>query len=504
MFQPFLPILVPVGIAYLLSYAEQQGVKADYVDVQFDDEDIMQAVASKLKGLEPPYLFGFSVLTGAFKNAITVSQRLKLAYPDSKIFFGNIHSTAMPEEVLAYNHIDGVVRGEGEKPLLELYRCVKEGRDFTHVDNLSYVRDSKIIHNPQTFISDNLNDYPPFPYHRFDEKKYDISFVISSRGCPYSCIFCSNRITTGRKYRYRDAAPVVDELEMLYRKYNIRFIRFIDDNLLVSEKRVYELIEEVKKRGLSDKLVLNFQARGDNVNYKILKDMYDAGFKSVFFGIETASEKVMKTIKKGETVEDCIRAVSYAKQIGLHVSATFIYALPGETHQDRMECVKMSRELGIDMARFNNATPYPGTELYEIAKRENRLYVQGMYENFSSVSTFIENPFKKTPFSYVPEGSTENEIRRDLLFSYYSYYLNVDRLKEIFANPDNNVGWFDPGSKILDTLRKIPAIAYLFFMLFAKFIQLFYYMVFKKETSISFRYFLKVFDGIFYKVVKGS
>ena len=89
----------------------------------------------------------------------------------------------------------------------------------------------------------------------------------------------------------------------------------------------------------------------------------------------------MKIVKKGETVAQCIDAVKMAKDIGFHVSATFIYALPEETHQDRMDSINLSRDLQLDMVRFNNAT-YPGTELYEIAKREKRLNVKGLWENF--------------------------------------------------------------------------------------------------------------------------
>ena len=125
------------------------------------------------------------------------------------------------------------------------------------------------------------------------------------------------------------------------------------------------------------------------------------------------------------------------------VSATFIYGLPGDTHEDRMDCVKLSKKLKLDMVRFNNATPYPGTELYEIAKIENRLNIQGVYENFVSVSTFIENPLRPIPFTYIPVGNTEAQIRRDLLFSYFSFYLDIEKIKSIFARPDKNLGWFN-------------------------------------------------------------
>ena len=151
------------------------------------------------------------------------------------------------------------------------------------------------------------------------------------------------------------------------------------------------------------------------------------------------------------------------------------------------------------MVRYNNATPYPGTELYEIAKKENRLNIQGLYENFNSVSTFIENPFKRIPFTYVPANNTESGIRMDILFSYFSFYFDAERLKNIFARPDLGVGWFNAGEAIWEKLKKIPALFFLMLMLLIKFGQLFYYSVIKKETAISFKHFLKVFDGLWRK-----
>jgi radical SAM superfamily enzyme YgiQ (UPF0313 family) len=402
----------------------------------------------------------------------------------------------MPDEVLSYKYIDVVINGEGEKPLIELYKCVKKGKDFAHIDNLSFRKNGKVVHNKRTYRLDNLDNYPSFPYHLFSPRLYDLGFVLSSRGCPYQCIFCSNRITTGRQYRFRSAHLIVDELEMLYKRYDKRSILFLDDNFLVNKERIYSLIEEIKKKGLDKKMIFNFQARGDNVDYKLLKDLYFCGFKSIFFGIETSNENIMKIIKKNETVAQCIEAVKLSKKIGFHVSATFIYSLPTETYQDRMNCVKLSRELNLDMMRYNNATPYPGTELYEIAKKEKHLNIQGVYENFNSVSTFIENPFRKIPFSYVPSGSTEEEIRRDILFSYFSYYFDLQRLKQIFAKPELGVGWFNAGEDLIDFLKKLPSLAFLGLMILFKFFQLFYYTVLKRKTRISLNYFIKVFEGL--------
>jgi len=497
-FQPFLPIFVPVGIGYLSTTAEREGIKSRIIDEQVED-DVLGLVKEYVKGMEKPYIFGFSVLTAALKNAMLISKELRKLYPDSIILFGGIHPTALPEEVLTFDHIDAVIRGEGEKALVEFYKCVKEGEDFTHIDNLSFKKNGQILHNKMSFDSGSLDSYPAFPYHLFTSKRYDFGFVVSSRGCPYKCIFCSNRVTTGRRYRFRSAEAIIEELDLLYNKYNKKYILFLDDNLLVSKDRIYKLMDEIKKKSFDKKMSFNFQARGDNVNYKLLTDLYDAGFRSIFFGLETASEEIMKVIKKGETVAECIEAVKMAKKIGFHVSATFIYGLPTESHQDRMNCVGLSRETRLDMVRYNNATPYPGTELYEIAKKENRLNIQGLYENFNSVSTFIENPFKRIPFTYVPANNTESGIRMDILFSYFSFYFDAERLKNIFARPDLGVGWFNAGEAIWEKLKRIPALFFLMLMLLIKFGQLFYYSVIKKETAISFKHFLKVFDGLWRK-----
>ncbi len=494
-FQPFLPIFVPIGIGCLLAVAEKEGIKAKVVDQQIED-DVLGLIDRYVREMDKPYIFGFSVLTAAFKEAVVLSQELKRRYPDSIIVFGGVHPTAIPEEVLSYKQIDVVIRGEAENTLMDFYRHVKGRKDFSHLENISYRDNGKIVHNKPNYVLIDLDYLPPFPYHLFTSNRYDMGFVLSSRGCPHKCIFCSNRITTGLQYRYKSAAMVADDIGLVYHKYKYRDILFIDDNFLINKRRTYLLLDEIKKRGLHKKVSLKFQARGDNVTPRLLKDLYDAGSRSIFFGLETSSDRIMKIIKKGESVQQCIEAVRMAKNIGFHVSATFMYALPTETFQDRMNCVKLSKELGLDMVRYNNATPYPGTQLYEIAKKQNRLNIQELYENFNSVSTFIENPFKKIPFSYIPERNSEDEIRRDILFSYFSFYLDKERLKDIFTSPDKGVGWFDTGEKLKDILKKIPGLIVLAFALGTKFWQLFYYIVIKRKTAISFSHFLKIFSGL--------
>lgn len=487
-FQPFLPIPPPVGVACLLAFAQSKNIKAKFIDEQIED-NVLDVISEQVKDLPQPYIFGFSVLTPAFKSAVLLSEKLKRIYSNSAIVFGGIHPTALPDDVLFYKHIDVVIRGEGENALIELYKCVKENKDFTHLENLSYRKNGAIVHNRISQNLANLDDLPGFPYHLFKSKRYNLACVFSSRGCPHRCIFCSNRITTGKKYRYCSAKRIIHDLDWICSRYYTQRkgkvnVGFFDDNLLVDKGRIYELLDEIKRNGFDKKLTFGCQARGDNVNYKLLKDMYDGGFRDIFFGLETASEKIMQFIKKDETIAQCAEAVKMAKSIGFNVSATFIYGFPGETHTDRMNCLKLSKELKLDIVRYNNATPYPGTELYEIAKRENRIKIIGLYENFNSVSAFIENPFNEIPFSYVPADSSEKEIRNDLLYSYFSFYLDFDKIKNIFMEPGKNTGWFNIGETAISLIKKIPALLFLGSSVFLKFYKLFLNIVITKIENV--------------------
>lgn len=467
-FQPFLPVFIPVGIGYLMAMLHRNGIRSICFDEQIET-DILQKIDKAVVSFEKPYIFGFSVLTASLKNALNLAELLKQKYPGCIVIFGGIHPTAMPEEVLGYNQVDIAVRGEAENSITELYSCLKQGHNISHIESISYREGNAIVHNKRSEVISNLDSLAPFPYEWFSHKSYDTGFIMSSRGCPHNCIFCSNKINSCRKFRYRNADTVVTDLIMLHEKYKRRYVYFIDDNLLANRKRIIELANKISQSRIAGKMIYNFQARGDNCDPEVLEILFDAGFKGVYFGIETASEKIMKSLNKGETVAQVVEAIQMAKKAGYHVSANFIFGLPGETHHDRIDAIALTRKLQLDLVKYNNATPYPGTELYDIAWQQQRLNLQDYYENINSVSTFIENPFRKIPFAYVPPQNTENEIRHDILHGYFSFYFSYSKLKGVFTRPDLNNAWFDFGHSFGDFLKKLPATVTLLFFLSIKF-----------------------------------
>ena len=483
-FQPFLPITPPIGLGFLAAAAERESVPVTIIDEQIE-RDVLGLIAKTVPSEPQPLFFGFSVLTASLDQAVILSAEVKKRYPGSTICFGGAHPTAMPDEILSFPHIDYVIRGEAEKPLVDLYRALQEHRDVRDIENLAYCRDGQVCINPISYVVADMDAMPGFPYERFLGQPYDIGIVLSSRGCPYKCIFCSNQIATGKRYRFRNPVSVVDDLEFVYRTAGVTDVGFFDDNFLVNRHRVLEILAEIRKRDLHESMTFSFQARGDNVDRELLKELYESGFHHVFFGLETASNRLLQVLDKGETVEQCIQAVRWAKELNYRVSGTFIYAIPGETHRDRMDTLRLSKDLKLDMVRYNNATPYPGTPLYRMAKKDNGLVVQGRYTNFISVSTFIENPFRKIPFSYVPPGSTEKEIRYDILASYLAFYLNFRRLKGTFAGQKNGPRWFHVGETVKTFLRKVPSLAYIGLIMTIKYADMFFAILFRRGVPLT-------------------
>ena len=274
-FQPFLPVFVPVGVGALLAVAEREGIPADYVDEQIE-ERMLERIAELVKKRDKPYFFGFSVLTASVQSAIDLSKKLREIYPGSFIVFGGIHPSALPEEMLSFGHIDAVLTGECETTLMELYRRVMAGKDWREVENCWYLDAGKITHSKLKVILEDVDKAPAFPYHRFTHPRYDIGFVVSSRGCPYRCSFCSNRVTTGRTYRFRSSELIAEDLEMLQKKYGCSYVIFLDDNFMVNKDRLYKLIDGIRRRGLEKKMVFSFQARGDNTEEGLMRDLFDA------------------------------------------------------------------------------------------------------------------------------------------------------------------------------------------------------------------------------------
>lgn len=415
---------VPLGLGCLAGYLLERNY-----DVKLIDEEVEMLDHDKIRSLadnDRP-LFGLSCLTPNIQRGYELADIIKSIFPKSTVVFGGIHPTVMAEEVLSRPSADYVVRGEAEPMIEQLVLNHRTGKDFYDVPGCTYLKDGKLVNNPSPPLID-VNLLPETPYHLFDSKVYDMGFIMSSRGCPFDCSFCSQRAINGTRYRYRSTEKVVAELKKLIELYAPSNIVFFDDIFTVNKKRVVALCKAMIENGLHKKAEYTIVTRGDCLDEPLLEALKNANFTGMAIGIETANEILMQDINKGETVQENIDGIRLAKKYDFKIDLIYILGLPGETRADRFAALKLAQDLDVAKARFNYITPYPGTKLYDIAKEENALNKVGVWENFSP--TIILSSMK--PFEcdlpYAPKGRDRDEVIMDIIQTNMLYFLQPRRL----------------------------------------------------------------------------
>jgi anaerobic magnesium-protoporphyrin IX monomethyl ester cyclase len=269
-FARYVPLGIPVGIASLAACLIEKGhfVKLwDEAIRMLSIEDFRQLAEDCGK----PYIFGISCLTASIFRGYTIARQIREIFPDAKIIFGGMHPTVLPGEVLNTGLVDYVIVKEGEVPLEKLYRALKGGQGYEDINNLSFRKNGRIIHNP-TEPGPPMELLPPFPYHLFEKymDRYHYGSVVGSRGCPFNCIFCSQRSITGRRFTARNSDRIVDDIELLVNKYNQHLVTFSDDNMLTNKRRMRELCGLIQERGLHKKAAFECQFCGDDINEEII------------------------------------------------------------------------------------------------------------------------------------------------------------------------------------------------------------------------------------------
>ena len=467
-FKRFVPRSVPIGVGILAGFLRKKGFSVKIIDQELVDINV-NTIAEILKQCKKPCIVGVSVMTANVASGYKIAELVKSVDKEAIVVFGGIHATVMPDEILQNGNVDFVVKGEAEYTFLELIRQIQGSSiKADKLENVGFVENGQMVYTKTSTEMVDVNEVPMFPYDMFDPSKYNLGFILTSRGCPFDCIFCSQRVITKRRLRYISSERVIQELDYLINELKQPNITFFDDYFTGNKKRVFELCSMIQERGFHKKVSFGVQTRGDSINKELLKAMRAANFNSLMFGVETASDSLMKLINKGETVQENIDAIKLAKEMGFTVEATFIYGFPTETFDDRFNSMSLSHKIGIDRARFNNATPYPGTAMYDMVK--DKIKKEPMWINFSSAGAVTAGIRKKYPLPYVPEGCSEKELEGTILLANLLFYLNFTNLKKLFNPGQSGSGkWFEVSKKELLSLRTLLDLSLLAGTVFARF-----------------------------------
>ncbi|MBW1984963.1 MAG: radical SAM protein [Deltaproteobacteria bacterium] len=368
---PYYPIsetpTPPLGLAFLAAALEEIGAEvkiADFVVTPYSKDNLKLVV----KGFKP-HIVGVTSVTMTFDNAIKVVEDIKSIDAGILTVMGGPHVSFCAEETLKrYPDLDIVAIGEGDRTIADLADAVENSLSLETINGIVYRNGSDIIRTkPRKTLADiNLLPLPArhlLPLQRYRALGMAISMT-TSRGCPFQCIFCVGRKMVGAKVRYREPHKVVDEIQYLA-TLGFKQINIADDLFTANKKHCIAICDEMIKRNI--KIKWTSFARVDTVSEEVLSKMKAAGCTAVSFGIESANKEILKTIKKGITIQQVADAVHMCVKTGIDPHASFILGLPGETHETLKETLDFAQkmeEIGLSYG-FHLLAPFPGTEVRE-------------------------------------------------------------------------------------------------------------------------------------------
>ncbi|MCP5196274.1 MAG: radical SAM protein [Gammaproteobacteria bacterium] len=370
---------VPLGIYYIASFLREHGYEVAVTDalaLRLTEENI----ADEIKSYSPTFI-GISATTVLFPKAVFIAQMIKKKFPHIVTILGGRHVTSNMEHAMSFPDFDFGVIGEGEITALELLDALSQQKSISEIRGIVY-RDEKgaLIYTGSRPLIDNL-DMLPFPAFDlipdinvykpplFMHKATPLLSMMTSRGCPSKCTFCA--VSLGKEYRKRSAKNIFDEIKYLIQRYHIREIGFLDDNFLLDKPRIYDLFSMIRDEGLF--FHWNCMARISSVNYEFLKFLRDNGCWSIAFGIESGDEKILKTIKKGLSLEKATKVVNWCHELGIITRGFFIIGHPLETVETIDRTIQYALSIPLDLIMTSVNTPYPGTQQYDEAEKYGTL-----------------------------------------------------------------------------------------------------------------------------------
>jgi radical SAM superfamily enzyme YgiQ (UPF0313 family) len=389
----------PVGLGYIAENLTHHNISYDMVDMGLNYGT--KYVLKKIEEFKPD-LLGLTMMSFMYLQTHKLIEDIKKAFPHLHVIIGGAHGSCYRDTALELcSDIDYVVTFEGDETIIDLCK----GMPLKEIKGLLYRSDDgQIVYTgDRKFIQDL--DSIPFPkYEKFELSKYifrDID-IASSRGCPHRCTFCSVKMVAGRQLRFRSANNVVDEIEYWYKR-GYRKINFIDDNFTFKYDRVYEICDEIERRGFNDLKITNANGiRADKADKDLMKRMREIGFYYIGFGVECGNDKILKNIKKGEKMAQIREAIENACDLGYDVVLNFLVGSPGETWEDIEDSVALALEYPVMDVRFNNITPTPRSELFDWLE-ENNYFVQTPEQYLNSVTSWSYEPVYFTPDLSVEE-----------------------------------------------------------------------------------------------------
>ena len=406
-----------IGLGYLsavLRAAEHTVTVLDGKLERIGAEDVLTRL-----GAFRPQLVGLSAMTHEIGIAADLAAELKRVLPDATVVVGGVHPTALPADTLReFASFDLAVFGEGERTLIEVLRALETGATLAGIAGLVWRRDGTVVvEAARPWMSGDDLERLPLPAWDLFPPAHTYP-VLTARGCPFGCVFCARPY--GRLARIRGAASVLAELTWLIEKCQPGYIKVYDETFGIDRKRTDALLDGMIALELPKRAHWWAHTRISLADEALLEHMARAGCDHVGFGIESGNPEILSRISKDVDLDKARRLVEAAKRAGMATEGFYIIGLPHETRATAWDTIRYAASLNTRHVSFGVMVPYPGTEIYEMARRG-----QGGYRLLSSDWRDFN---KQLGHALELEGLTRPEMERLQLIGYVYFFLRNARL----------------------------------------------------------------------------
>lgn len=387
-------IAPPLGIAYMAGVLQENHIDVEILDASAEDMDFKDVEKELLK--RKPDLVALTALTPTIGRALETAQVVKETLPDSIVVIGGYHPTFNFIETLEDENVDIVIRGEGEYIMLNLVQALENQSSLHDVKGIVFEdKNSKeIVVNPEAPLIQDLDELPfpalnllPMKKYRLLDMDTHMTTMITTRGCPMQCSFCSSAAMHGKKIRERSVENIVDEIEYLKTNYDIDTIAFMDDTFTLKKRKVMAICDEILKRNIE--IMWGCTSRVDTLDEKLLKKMKEAGCITIFIGVESADQQQLDNMCKNTTIAKIENAFKIAHKLKIRTIASVALGMPGDTKEIMNKTVKFVHKLKPNYAIYSLATPYPGTRFYKEAFEKNLIKIKD-WSKYTLITPILE------------------------------------------------------------------------------------------------------------------
>ena len=410
----FEPALMPMGLCYLGAVLRERGHEViihDQAATTLSNEALLADIEKAT-----PELLGISILTGAWHNVVILLREILDRWPTLPVVMGNTHATVYVDDILREGYSDFVIHGEGETSMLDLVETLERKEDLTKVPGLSWYDGSDVFNNPTRPPIQDLDSLPYPAWDLLDLKAWRYQKVpmvnlhshpvpiMASRGCPYTCSFCSQN-GSNRTFRRRKVSRVVEEIGYMVEQLGFRSFGFNDSYFPWDKQTGLEFCDRMRSTPWHKSVKWVTQTRVDRIDDELMMEMRSAGLHAIMFGFESGNHHVLNTIQKKTTVQQGSNAIRVAHRHGVLVIGFFMLGLPGESAYSIEDTIRFAIDNDVDIAKFAITIPYPGSELYRQHFRR-----KPSLEECDRFTSWFDWTGRSEPPIWSPDGMSGEEL----------------------------------------------------------------------------------------------